>query len=92
MLLRHVINSTPNQIISESLHPSKFHGKELRDCVHELGLKHEQPNEVASVAKKRRLAQEESDFVPRITQAIFDVLQVEQSSDDDIIMFEQTFL
>ncbi|KAK5991079.1 Protein kinase rad3-like protein, partial [Cladobotryum mycophilum] len=92
MLLGQVIRSNLQEVFSESLHPSKFHDEELRECVQELGLKHEQPSEVSNGAKKRKICQEDAGFLPRITQAIYDVLQVPQPSDDDVVMLEQVFL
>ncbi|RDA91201.1 hypothetical protein CP533_4836 [Ophiocordyceps camponoti-saundersi (nom. inval.)] len=89
-LLRNVIDAPVQQVLDESILASEFENRELRKCIQGLNLTHKQSSQKVCGTKKRKISN--TDQRSCLMQSIYEVLQVREAADDDVVVFEHLFL
>lgn len=83
---------SPQESFDESTHPAKFQLEDIQKAVENLHLCHEQPDQSETTRKRRKLSKPSIDHSFEVRRQIYDALQVAESDDDEVAVFEQLFL
>lgn len=83
---------SPRENFDESTHPAKFQLEDIRKAVEDLHLSHELPDQSEATRKRRKLSKPSTDHSFEVRRQIYDALQVSESDDDEVAVFEQLFL